>query len=410
MHRLPFILIVVLSGLKLAGQSPHGQQLRIDCSQCHTANSWTLDAAAIRFDHDSTSFRLRGQHQRTDCKACHSTLVFSEAPSDCLSCHQDLHGQSLGNDCARCHNSNSWIIENVSRMHELVSFPLLGNHAAADCMDCHLSSVPLRFERIGTACINCHEMEYLQNDKLDHKKAGFSTECAPCHDLRASSWAASFNHAFFPLTKGHDIQDCNKCHTNGYSGTSAKCIDCHTMDFNNARNPNHNTLNLSSDCASCHTTALDWTPAGFPIHNQIHKLEGAHARIINQCAECHQGNYTGNTPKTCFGCHSTDYNATKNPNHKSANFPTNCDNCHSQNTWSPATFNHDNQYFRIYSGKHKGEWSLCAECHTSPGNFSSFSCIDCHEHNNKSNVDKEHKNISGYSYTGTSCYTCHRNE
>jgi len=295
-------------------------------------------------------------------------------------------------------------------MHELASFPLMGNHATADCLDCHQSAVPLRFERIGSACINCHQQDYLLNQKLDHKTAGFSTECAGCHDVRAISWGASFNHAFFPLTGGHDIEECKACHINGYAGTSAKCVDCHLLAFNNAVNPNHKALNLSMDCASCHTTSLDWTPARFQNHNQFYKLEGAHAGIANQCGDCHQGRYDGSTPKTCFGCHSTQYNAAKNPNHISANFPTSCDNCHSQSAWTPATFNHDNQYFRIYSGNHKGEWSQCAECHTSPGMFKSFSCTQCHEHNSKTNVDKEHRGVSGYSYTPTSCYSCHRNE
>ena len=141
-------------------------------------------------------------------------------------------------------------------------------------------------------------------------------------------------------------------------------MDCHTKDFNTATNPNHKTLALSTDCASCHTTAPGWAPASFPVHNQYYALSGAHATIANNCATCHKGIYNGTTPKTCIGCHTTDYNTTTNPNHKTANFPVTCESCHSQSAWTPSTFNHDAQYFRIYSGKHRQKWSQCSECHT----------------------------------------------
>ncbi|MBK8702298.1 MAG: hypothetical protein IPN33_00905 [Saprospiraceae bacterium] len=86
----------------------------------------------------------------------------------------------------------------------------------------------------------------------------------------------------------------------------------------------------------------------------------------------------------------SDYNQANNPNHISAQFPTTCANCHSENAWEPATFDHDDMYFPIYSGKHDGEWNQCVDCHTVPGNFSLFSCIDCHEHDNQQEVDNDH--------------------
>lgn len=410
MYRLPLMIWIVLSWTGLRGQSPHGRDLNIDCSQCHTPDNWKVSSKSMAFSHETTSFRLRGQHEQTDCRACHATLVFSDASPECISCHQDMHSQSLGNDCARCHNTSSWVIENVTRMHERVSFPLLGNHAVADCNDCHQSSVPLRFDRIGTACIQCHENDFLGTEKVDHKKAGFSRDCAPCHDIRAVSWASSFTHDFFPLKKGHEIESCVKCHTVGYAGTSTKCVDCHLTDFNSAVSPNHKATGFSTDCESCHSTEPGWKPATFANHSKFFVITGAHTAITNDCAACHNGVYNGSTPKTCFGCHSDDYNRAKNPNHQASMFSTSCETCHSQAAWTPSTFNHDGQYFRIYSGKHKGEWSQCAECHTTAGNFSNFSCTSCHEHNNKANVDKEHRGVSGYSYTPTSCYSCHRNE
>ncbi|MBP6448253.1 MAG: hypothetical protein KA341_15735, partial [Saprospiraceae bacterium] len=75
--------------------------------------------------------------------------------------------------------------------------------------------------------------------------------------------------------------------------------------------------------------------------------------------------------------------------------------------WEPATFNHDNSYFPIYSGNHKGEWNLCTDCHLNAGNFSSFSCINCHEHNNQTQVKNDHKGVNGYQYNSNACYSCH---
>jgi len=94
------------------------------------------------------------------------------------------------------------------------------------------------------------------------------------------------------------------------------------------------------------------------------------------------------------------------PNHITAQFPTDCASCHSENAWEPSTFDHDGQYFAIYSGRHRGEWDQCVDCHTSPSNFTVFSCLDCHEHNNKSEVDSHHSEVRGYAYTSQACLSC----
>ncbi|MBK9258020.1 MAG: hypothetical protein IPM42_21430 [Saprospiraceae bacterium] len=64
-------------------------------------------------------------------------------------------------------------------------------------------------------------------------------------------------------------------------------------------------------------------------------------------------------------------------------------------------------YFPIYTGKHKDEWNTCSDCHTNPNNYNIFSCINCHEHNNKNEVDDDHNGVSGYSYNSAACYSCH---
>jgi len=161
--------------------------------------------------------------------------------------------------------------------------------------------------------------------------------------------------------------------------------------------------------ASDHLYNLSYDKSGletgyFPDSQQLLRVAGAHLSI--DCYSCHQGNYNSNLPTTSYGCHQADYNGTNNPPHASAQFPTTCEMCHTQNAWTPSTFNHDQQYFPIYSGKHHGKWNLCSDCHTNSSNYQIFSCIDCHEHN-QADMNDKHNGVPGYQYNSIACYTCH---
>jgi hypothetical protein len=283
----------------------------------------------------------------------------------------------------------------------------LGAHTFADCYSCHPSASYLRFEPVGIECYDCHNTDFAAAKNPDHIAGNFSVNCTDCHSMLAFDWAgAGFDHGFFPLTQGHDIQDCAKCHTNGdYSSTSAECVSCHETDFNQAVNPNHVELGLENQCETCHSTEPEWQPAGFPVHNEYYVLQGAHLAIASNCFDCHEGNYV-NTPNTCFSCHQEEYNQTVDPPHVSAQFPTECQTCHTETAWEPSTFDHDGPYFPIYSGEHAGEWNTCTECHTNPSNFALFSCIDCHDHN-QADMDEEHQGIGGYQYNSLACFECH---
>ncbi len=633
MRNLSSLILALLWSVGLFSQSPHGDKLKISCSDCHNPSGWKLDLKTITFKHSSTNFLLEGQHKSLYCTQCHTSLIFSDASSECISCHTDVHYQTVGPECSRCHTSNSWIVQNISEIHRESRFPLLGAHATAACSQCHPSESLLRFEPLGIECFDCHEADYNKTTDPNHGLSNFSTNCIECHLLNAFSWTgASFNHAFFPLTEGHAINDCNKCHTNGnFSNTSRECISCHQTDYNSTTNPNHlvadfstnctechtthpgwkpadfkqhdglyfpiysgkhngtwdnctqchedpsnysmftcischehnqgstdnqhnevggyqynsqacfechptgsaengfnhnltnfpltgahittacnechtngfagttticgdchltaynQTLNpnhvqigISNDCASCHTTQPGWKPATFAVHNDFYPLTGAHASIANDCATCHNDDYvntpavcsgchineynqstnpnhisigipndcetchttipgwkpalfpihnnyyvlagahaniagdcaschTGDystAPTTCFGCHENNYNQTNNPPHAQAQFSTDCESCHSQNAWVPSTYDHDGQYFPIYSGKHFGQWNLCTDCHTNQSNYGIFSCIDCHEHLQPV-TDQEHGEVGGYTYNSIACYECH---
>jgi len=252
--------------------------------------------------------------------------------------------------------------------------------------------------------VSCHQQNY--NNAKDHVASNFPTDCTQCHNN--SDWNdATFDHnaTNFPLTGAHVATECSACHTDGYVGTSTSCSSCHSGNYNATTNPNHSSLGISTSCQDCHTTNPDWKPAAFSTHNDYYALNGAHAAVFSDCYLCHAGDYT-NTQNTCFGCHSNDYNNTTDPAHATAQFSTDCLTCHTENAWKPSTFDHDSQYFPIYSGEHKGEWNNCSDCHTQASNYAVFSCLNCHEHNITDMAD-EHKDVNGYVYNSTNCLTCH---
>ena len=150
MYRLSSIILFIFMPLAIWAQSPHGESFQLDCAICHTPDGWDVQYDLVSFNHDSTHFALEGQHQAIDCKMCHSSMIFSEAGNDCISCHTDPHQQTIGADCARCHNSNSWIVDDVTELHQQIDFPLLGAHLTASCFDCHQAENDLRYDLNGT--------------------------------------------------------------------------------------------------------------------------------------------------------------------------------------------------------------------------------------------------------------------
>src|ERR1035437_3103453 len=146
MLKLPFIILALLLTINaLAIQSPHGDKLGIKCDVCHVTDGW-IKIKTTEFNHNKTSFPLIGQHKTVNCRSCHPTLKFSEAKTDCNACHKDVHQQTVGQDCNRCHTPTSWIVQNITQIHNQSRFPLRGFHAHMDCYQCHKSASLLRFE------------------------------------------------------------------------------------------------------------------------------------------------------------------------------------------------------------------------------------------------------------------------
>jgi hypothetical protein len=408
MKRLLLAAGLVLTAAPLTAQdatrSPHGS-LAAPCADCHAADTWR-PARRGRFDHAGTGFALAGAHAQTSCRGCHIGLDFRRAPSECVACHTDVHRSELGTDCARCHTPRSFLDRTaMARTHQLTRFPLTGTHLAVDCESCHTPTAQgrLRFVNSPSDCIQCHGEAYRLAKAPDHVAGGLPTACDQCHST--ASWpGARFNHAVtrFPLTGAHRAVRCEQCHDGGtFVGTVATCVGCHQTDYDGTTAPAHRAAAFPTDCATCHGTGA-WLPATFDHGGTDFPLTGAHRAA--PCQSCHGDGVYGGKVTSCAGCHQPDYDGTTDPVHRSAGFPTTCADCHGTTTWDGATFDHDASYFPIYSGRHRGEWSSCSDCHAAPSSFQAFTCLSCHD---RAETDGHHRDESGYRYESQACYSCH---
>ncbi|NIT59562.1 MAG: hypothetical protein GWN00_26085, partial [Aliifodinibius sp.] len=306
---------------------------------------------------------------------------------------------NFSQDCIQCHSTEAWSPSTFD--HAQTQFPLTGAHITLECSDCHSQG----FAGTPVACFSCHEDDFNSVTDPNHVQNNFSHDCLQCHTT--NDWdEVIFDHSQtqFPLTGAHILLECITCHASGYTGTPTDCFSCHEDDFNSVSDPNHVQNNFSHDCLECHDTNA-WSPATFDHSQTQFPLTGAHLTL--ECLDCHSDGYAG-TPIDCYSCHQDDYNNTTDPNHLAAGFSTTCETCHNTSNWNQTTWDHDNMYFPIYSGRHQGEWTTCADCHVDPNNYTVFECIFCHEHNQQ-DMDEEHRGVSGYVYLSSACYNCHPN-
>ncbi len=423
MYKLSSILVFLGLTIHLFAQSPHGAQFKVNCSDCHTSagweipydkwdrtgpifsktTGWLIGSDTARFSHTKTGFPLTGRHIRVDCRACHVSMVFSDANTDCVSCHTDLHNGTVGKDCARCHTTENWLVDNIPELHHDNGFPLVGAHATATCTDCHKSETGLQFDRIGNDCINCHLTDFAATTNPDHKAAGFSTNCAECHDITRFDWTTDkVNHDFFPLTKGHNITDCAKCHTGGsYSSTPSDCISCHKNDYETTVNPSHPVANFSQNCTECHTTDINWMPAKYSQHDADYFpiYSGKHQGTWNLCQDCHTNpsNYAEFTCTTCHTNPETD-NHHNGVNGYSYNSPA-CLACHSTGS-AEDVFDHSKTHFPL-TGAHLS--AACLDCHASGYAGTPTNCASCHTPDYNQSANPNHTALA----IPTDCATCH---
>ena len=373
-----------------------------DCASCHSMNAMRFEGS---FDHNKTGFALVGAHAAQQCSACHTGNRFVAMSAQCVNCHQQdfttaSNPKHTGypTDCTSCHSMNAW--HPATFDHNKTSFPLTGAHQGVSCGSCHKNN---QYAGTSTACYTCHQQNFTTANAPVH--TGFPTDCTTCHTTTA--WQPSiFDHSktAFPLSGAHLAVACASCHTNNqYAGTPTQCYSCHQQDFTTANAPPH--TGFSTTCTTCHTMTA-WQPATFDHSKTTFPLTGAHQTAA--CAQCHVNNVYAGLNTQCVGCHQANYAATTNPVHSSAGFGTDCQTCHTTTAWQPATFNHDTFFPVSATARHRqgSVWTTCADCHTNSSNYSVFCCTNCHTHT-QSRTDPEHVGRNGYTFTCTSCYSCH---
>src|ERR1700674_504381 len=249
--RVVFLLLMLAVGHALAmsqerpaprptTRNPHGN-IAIPCENCHTFTSWKPIRRVPEFSHNTTSYPLRGMHEKVDCVECHVKLVFADVGTKCADCHADIHRGQLGANCEQCHTVQGWGVSVQAIQNHQNRFPLLGAHAAVTCDSCHTGAATGQFQGLSTQCYSCHARDFQSAANPNHVTARFSTNCQACHGV--NTWLnASFDHAAsgFPLTGAHAATPCGSCHVNNnYNLTSTACSSCHMPDFQKATNPNH---------------------------------------------------------------------------------------------------------------------------------------------------------------------------
>jgi hypothetical protein len=329
------------------------------------------------FDHDATSFPLRGAHRSVKCEQCHLGGQYKTLPTRCMECHngQLVYGKPLNHlitaqDCLTCHNESAW--SPVSYRHDLAT-------SAGQCSTCHngqtATGKPPGHVSTSSQCDVCHTT---RNWSFTHSSALTAGQCDTCHNGQiaegkpqghvatssqcdvchtTSNW--TFNHAP-ALTAGqcdtcHNGQiatgkppghvvttgQCDLCHksttawtfTHTLASTAGQCDTCHNGQIADGKPQGH--FGTSLQCDTCHSITA-WTPVNLSFHLPT-KLIGAHNGL--DCSSCHvisTGTVVyrdGTTYGSCANCHTRDYRV-GGEGHRSIALDASCIDCHSYNAFN----------------------------------------------------------------------------
>jgi len=339
----------------------HKGQEGTKCEECHDDRSWKKSP----FDHNKSRFPLMGKHAKVECKKCHLTPAFKDAPMDCYSCHKkdDKHKGTYGEKCEGCHAENDW--KTITFDHDLHSkYPLRGRHITTKCESCHKGH--LYKDKTPADCNACHK-------KDDKHKGQFAEKCEHCHTER--DWKVLlFEHDHdtkYPLRGKHRTTKCESCHKGHLykDKTQADCNACHKKD-------DKHKGQFAEKCEHCHTER-DWKVLLFEHdHDTKYPLRGKHRTTA--CESCHKGRlYQDKTPTACYACHKKD------DAHR-RRLGTECQDCHSLRDWKLWDFDHDTRTRFKLDGGHKG--LDCYACHTERMDKkveSSSTCVSCHKKDDK---------------------------
>lgn len=352
----------------------HKGQEGTKCEECHDDRSWKKTP----FDHNGSRFPLMGKHAAVECKKCHLTPAFKDAPMDCYSCHKkdDKHKGAYGEKCERCHGESDW--KTITFDHDIRSmYPLRGRHVMMKCESCHKGH--LYKDKTPVDCNACHKKE-------DKHKGNFGEQCERCHTERG--WKVLlFEHdrdTMYLLKGRHRMTKCESCHREHLykDKTPSNCYACH-------KNDDIHKGRFSETCERCHTER-DWKVLLFD-HDRDTKYSLLGKHRIATCERCHTGLlYKDKTPIACYGCH-------KNEDVHRRRLGTQCQDCHNARDWKIWDFDHDRRTRFKLDGGHKG--LDCYACHRERVETkveASMLCVSCHKKD-----DKHEGNF------GSQCDRCH---
>jgi hypothetical protein len=202
-----------------------------------------------------------------------------------------------------------------------------------------------------------------------------------------------------PLAKAHaaleGAANCQKCHEPGRQVTAAKCLTCHQPIAERIRARKGVHRDATTGCVTCHvehagaaanirpfdTARFDHTvQTGFP-------LDGRHAPIARDCAQCHKTRSFLTAQPSCASCHADP--------HKPS-LGTACLSCHSTaRAFKDAStaFDHSKAAFAL-AGAHQRV--ACERCHVKQTfkGLKFASCADCHRTPHRQTL-------------GDTCASCH---
>ena len=339
----------------------------------------------VNFNHDQTTFPLRGLHSNTACESCHINGVFKGTPNTCEGCHS-RGGASTAKlkpathipvvaDCSSCHIAQSWLPARFSH-----------NSLTQSCATCHngTSATGKPSNHIFTrgSCDSCHKTSAWVPANFSHD--GSMTDCRSCH----------FAGTATKMPSGHisTSSQCNVCHqTSAWSPTNFRhdssmsvCSDCHGVSGSATRKPSKH-LSTTLECSSCHSTGA-WVPANFNhtlanVTAHTCSNSGCHSSPPTShsgkisglfCDDCHRVttwltvvyNHAGVTSATsCKNCHNTSFDALPSTKPFGHTLATNCESCHgSTSSWAAS----------VTGFSHAGRPGYFPHAHT-------LTCMQCHK-------------------------------
>ena len=139
MYRLSFLAFFLIGMLPLLGQSPHGEQLKMDCVRCHNPSGWSMDYQRFNSIMIIPTFNWKAPTNRPIVNYVivhwsltkHLWIVFHAIPM----CIANLWEMTVCD--ATVLKPGWWII--FPNCMKKMAFHLIGAHSNLSCVECHTS-------------------------------------------------------------------------------------------------------------------------------------------------------------------------------------------------------------------------------------------------------------------------------